>query len=367
MPEPLDLAAYGWDAGWEEAFAPLSSQRLLPGRVVLEHTHIYRLVSARGEVVARVSGRFRHAAQAREDFPAVGDWVGYRLDEIGGRAQIHAVLPRRSRFLRKVAGAVTEAQVVAANIDTIFIVMGCDEDFNLRRLERYLVLAWESGASPVVLLNKADLAAEAGEDPEEKKAQAERQAAGVPVHLTSAKTGLGFDEISAHLAPGRTIALLGSSGVGKSSIINRLLGSDRLRTGEVRAWNSRGRHITRHRELVRLPAGAMLIDTPGMRELQLWDVGQGVSGAFDDVEALAAGCRFRDCRHRSEPGCAVRAAVDAGALPAERLESYLKLEDERREFEARRDERAQLEAKRRAKIGSKALKQQLEQFKRKTE
>lgn len=363
MPQRFDLADYGWDAGWQEAFSPLAARGLSPGRVVLEHTHIYRLAAATGEVVAHVSGRFRHTATTREDFPAVGDWVGYRLNEIGGRAQVHAVLARRSRFLRKVAGAVTEAQVVAANIDTIFVVMGCDDDFNLKRLDRYLVLAWESGASPVVLLNKADVATEPGAD--EKKIQAERQAPGVPMYLTSAKSGLGFEQVSAHLTPGRTIALLGSSGVGKSSIINRLLGSDRLRTGEMRASGGRGRHTTRHRELVRLPAGAMLIDTPGMRELQLWDAGPGVAGVFDDVEALAPGCRFRDCEHRSEPGCAVRAAVESGELPAKRLESYIKLQDERRGFEARHEERAQLEAKRRGKILAKAQRQHMQQFKRK--
>jgi ribosome biogenesis GTPase len=266
-----------------------------------------------------------------------------------------------------VAGAITEPQVVAANIDTIFIVMGCDDDFNLRRLERYLVLAWESGATPVVLLNKADLQPASGSGVEELKAQAERQVAGVPVLLTSAVSGAGFDQVDEYLEPGRTIALLGSSGVGKSSIINRLLGTDRLRIGHVRASDRRGRHTTRHRELVRLPGGAMLIDTPGMRELQLWDVGQGVAEAFDDIAALAPGCRFRDCEHRSEPGCAVRAAVEAGELPAERLASYLKLDDERREFEARHDERAQLEAKRRSRILSKAVRQQQQQFKRRTD
>jgi ribosome biogenesis GTPase len=344
------LLSYGWNRDWQQRFAPLAQQGLSPARVILEHTHIYRLVTDRGEVLARVSGRFRHVARARQDFPAVGDWVGCRFDEIGRRAQIHAVSPRRSRFSRKTAGLTTDEQVVAANIDTLFIVMGCDEDFNLRRLERYLVLSSESGASPVVLLNKAD------KDPgaEEKRLETEALAPGVSVHLTSAKSGAGFEALADHLRPGCTIALLGSSGVGKSSIINRLLGHDLLPTREVRESDGRGLHTTRHRQLVLLPTGAMVIDTPGMRELQLWDVSEGVSGTFEDIEALASSCRFRDCRHRAEPNCAVRAGVERGELPAQRLESYLKLQDERRHMEEKYDERLQQEAKRRGKILSKA-------------
>jgi ribosome biogenesis GTPase len=346
------LERYGWDDEWQVRFAPLAAQGLAPARVILEHTHIYTVVAEHGEVFARVSGRFRHAARARHEFPAVGDWVGCRFDEVGGRAQIHAVAPRRSRFSRKTAGITTDEQVVAANIDTVFIVMGCDDDFNLRRLERYLVLTRESGASPVVLLNKAD------RDPaaEQKREETERIARGVPVHLTSAKTGAGMDAIDAHLTPGCTIALLGSSGVGKSSIINWLVGHDLLRTREVRESDSRGRHTTRHRQLVRLSDGAMVIDTPGMRELHLWDVSEGVSETFEDIEALAPACRFRDCTHRTEPGCAVRAAAEAGGLAADRLESYLKLEEERRHIEEKSTERAQQEAKRRGKILSRARK-----------
>jgi ribosome biogenesis GTPase / thiamine phosphate phosphatase len=351
--DPDALARYGWTVAWEEAFLPLAEQGLHPGRVILEHTHIYRLATRDGERLAQVSGRFRHAAGGRQDFPAVGDWVGYRLDAGGERARIHAVLPRRSHFSRKAAGAPTDEQVVAANIDTVFIVMGCDGDFNLRRLERYLVLAWESGASPAVLLNKADLAPDASE----KKGAAERQAPGVPVHLTSARRGDGLAELATYLIPGRTIALLGSSGVGKSSVINRLVGADVLAVAEVRESDSRGRHTTRHRQLVLLPGGAMVIDTPGMRELQLWDTAQGMEETFDDLLALAGECRFRDCRHRAEPGCAVRAAIEAGAFPAQRLDHYLKLQDERAQLEARQDERAQQDAKRRSKILSRAIKQ----------
>jgi ribosome biogenesis GTPase len=347
------LRRYGWNDEWQLRFAPLAAQGLAPARVILEHTHIYTIVSERGEVFAHVSGRFRHVARARQEFPAVGDWVGYRFDEIGGRAQIHAVAPRRSRFSRKAAGLTTDEQVVAANIDTVFIVMGCDDDFNLRRLERYLVLTRESGASPVVLLNKADR----DPDAEQKQVETRRATAGVPVHLTSAKTGAGLEALDAYLLPGETVALLGSSGVGKSSIINRLLGQELLPTREVRESDSRGRHTTRHRQLVLLARGAMVIDTPGMRELQLWEVSDGVSGTFEDVEALAPACKFRDCSHRTEPGCAVRAATERGELEVGRLESYLKLQDERRHFEEKSSERAQLEAKRRGKIIGRAVRQ----------
>jgi ribosome biogenesis GTPase len=210
----------------------------------------------------------------------------------------------------------------------------------------------ESGARPVILLNKADLAA----DPAARRAETERVASGIPVHATSAKSGLGFDAIEAYLQPGRTLALLGSSGVGKSSIVNRLAGRDLIRTREVRESDSRGRHTTAHRQLVILPGGALIIDTPGMRELQLWDVDEGFTEAFEDIEALAGGCRFRDCGHRAEPGCAVRAAVGEGRLDSGRLENYLKLQDELRASEARADERAQQQAKRKTKMLTRAMK-----------
>jgi ribosome biogenesis GTPase len=264
----------------------------------------------------------------------VGDWVVCR-EETGGRVRIEAHLPRRTFFSRKMAGVVTEQQGVAANIDTVFVVMGCDADFSIRRLERYLVLARESGAAPVVILNKADKA----EEPERLKEIIEATVPELRVYLLSAKTGFGFDGLAAELRPGQTIALLGSSGVGKSTIVNRLAGREVLRTEEVSEHDERGRHTTRHRQLVLLPDGTMLIDSPGMRELQLWEASEGLGAAFEDIERLAQGCRFRDCSHRSEPDCAVRRAVEAGELPASRLESYLKLAEERREVEQRREEK----------------------------
>lgn len=329
------LARYGWDQNWEAAFEPFSQPGSEPGRVILAHTHIYTVITGGGEMLARVSGRFRHVARERHAFPAVGDWVVCRFGQHGGPAQIHGVLPRRSRFSRKVAGATTHEQVVAANIDTIFIVMGCDADFNLRRLERYLLLTRESGAAPVVLLNKADR----GPDPAARQEAVETLVPNVPVRLLSAKTGQGFDELAQDLRPGQTVALLGSSGVGKSTIVNRLAGREILRTSTVRESDDRGRHTTRHRQLVLLPQGAMVIDTPGMRELQLWEASEGFSTTFEDIEALASQCRFRDCTHRSEPGCAVRRAVEAGDLPASRLEGYLKLVEERRQLDEKMQEK----------------------------
>ena len=265
------------------------------------------------------------------------------------------MLPRSSRFSRRAAGNPTEEQVVAANIDVVFLVSGLDGDFNPRRIERYLVTAWESGASPVIVLNKADLV----EDAERVAGEVASLAQGVPVIAVSATRRAGIDRLRALLTRGRTGALLGSSGVGKSSIANALLGEERLRTRDVRASDGRGRHTTTGRELVLLPGGGILIDTPGMRELQLWETAETIGGAFADIDALAAECRFRDCRHRVEPGCAVLAAVRAGMLPESRLESFRKLQDEQAHQSRQQDERGRIETKRIGTIGAKALRQVL--------
>ena len=350
------LTAYGWNEQFAAAFEGHRAPGRVPARVTLEHTHIYRVATEDGELLARVSGRLRHQASVRPDFPAVGDWVVVEPVQ-NSDARIHTVLPRASRFSRRAAGDATEEQVIAANIDTVFLVGGLDHDFNPRRLERYLVVAWESGARPVIVLNKADLVT----DPEAFAADVRTVAPAVDVHSVSAKDPASLDVLRSYVGPGQTVALLGSSGVGKSTIVNSLVGRDLLRTNEVRIADSRGRHTSTARQLVLLEGGGILIDTPGMRELQLWESGEPRGEAFADIDALAEGCRFRDCRHQREPGCAVTAAVAAGELPSSRLESYRKLAAERDHQARQLDERALLEDKRRAKTMSKALNKHLKQ------
>jgi len=350
------LTQLGWDGAFAQAFDALAPDAdVEPGRVAIEFNYLYRVWTGDGEIEATASGRLKHRAASRSELPAVGDWVAVRRRTDVNRGAIVAVLPRRSVFSRKMAGAVTDEQIVAANVDVVFIVMALDADFNLRRLERYLLLARESGAAPVVLLTKPDLS---GEVPA-RVAEAAAVSGAVPVHVVSPKHGTGLERVTAWLPPGRTGALLGSSGVGKSTIINRLIGEDVRKTREVREADSRGRHTTSHRELIVLPNGGLIIDTPGMRELQLWDVGEAVRETFDDVEALAAGCHFTDCRHRDEPRCAVTTAVADGRLDAGRLESYHKLQGELQFLARQQDERAQLDDKRRAKIMGKAVKKHL--------
>ena len=333
MRKAMSPADFGWDDDWSAAFEPYAERGLCPGRVTRQLRDLSFLWTEQGERSAEVSGKFRHEAADRTAFPVVGDWVAVELSG-DDRAVIHAVLPRRSAFIRKTAGELVEAQVAAANVDTVFLVSGLDGDFNLRRIERYVTTAWDSGASPVILLNKSDLRA----DLESLICEVELVAPGVPVVAVSAIAGGNLDVLQAYLVPRKTVALLGSSGVGKSTLINRLLGEERFRTGPVSdAEEGRGRHTTTTRELVRLPDGALLIDTPGMREIQLWADDEGLGLSFKDIEDLAAGCRFADCSHEREPGCAVRAAAKEGTLDPRRLESYLKLRKEVRFLALKKD------------------------------
>jgi len=350
------LHRLGWDEVFAGAYAPWADKPdLQPGRVLIEFNYIYRVWSSGGEIEAVLTGRLKHQATSRGELPAVGDWVVVRKQPDEDRGAIVAVLPRRSRFSRRMAGNVTDEQIVAANVDVVFITMALDADFSLRRLERYLLLARESGASPVVLLTKPDLCA----DLPARLNEVTSLVGGLPVHVVSPKLNQGVEQVAAYLAPGRTGALLGSSGVGKSTLINQLVGRQVQKTRDVRVSDSKGRHTTSNRELVLLPSGGLIIDTPGMRELQLWDARESVGETFDEIEALAASCHFSDCRHRDEPRCAVKSAVDGGRVTQARLDSYLKLQDELSYLARQQEERAQIEEKRRGKIGSKALRQHL--------
>jgi ribosome biogenesis GTPase len=315
------LAELGWTEALARHFEPFAREGLVAARVAVEHRTKYGLYTERGEAEAALTGRARHEAEARRDRPAVGDWVAMAAPPPGGAGAIHAVLPRASAFTRKVAGREHEEQVVAANIDVAFLVTSLNAELSPRRLERYLTLAWKSGARPVVVLTKADLC----EDPAAPVREVEAVAVGVSVLLTSAKTGLGIEELRGLLADHKTGTVLGSSGVGKSTLMNALIGWERQDTGTIREADDRGRHTTTRRELVRMPGGGLLIDTPGMRELQLSEAGDGLLSAFDDIAELGKGCVFRDCGHGPEPDCAVRDAVAAGNLSAERLESFHKL------------------------------------------
>lgn len=332
------LTSYGWSETLQHDFQPYAAQGLSPGRIIVQQRGGYRLLTETGEIEARSSGSLMKSA-SDEDRPAAGDWVAFEPRPGETTALVHHVLPRRTAFIRKASGRVGGAQVVAANVDVAFLVTSLNADLNLRRLERYLATAYESGADPVVILTKADLA----HDVDAAVAEVEAIAFGAPVLAISSRTGQSLDAVAALLPPGRTGVLLGSSGAGKSTLLNALAGAERMATGEIREDDARGRHTTSHRELVLLPSGGLILDTPGMRELGLWDADSGVATAFEDVEALAAQCRFNDCSHQGEPGCAIRAAIASGDLPTERLAAYAKLQAELA-FEHRRgDPRAQQE------------------------
>jgi ribosome biogenesis GTPase / thiamine phosphate phosphatase len=324
--QPIDLQDIGWNSFYQKNFRTLKIPGSVPARVISEFKDAFQVYSEYGELSAVISGKLRYLAETEEQYPAVGDWVIIKplLDE--GKAIIHAILARKSKFSRKVAGERSEEQIVSANIDTVFIVSGMDggRSFNLRRIERYLTLAWSSGATPVIVLNKIDLCS----DIDTPVHEVETIAPGIPVHPVSAKENTGLDALKAYLGRGKTAAFLGSSGVGKSALINALLGTEKQRTGEVREDDRMGRHTTTHRELLILPGGGMVIDTPGMREIQMWAGEEDLQAAFHDIEVLAKRCRFNDCTHNTETGCAVKAAIDRGNLNSARLESYRKLQNE---------------------------------------
>lgn len=336
-----ELSALGFGPFFERQLRPGEGRDAVPARIASEHRGAYEVWSRMGPGRARLAGRLRFEHEPAER-PGVGDWVLLTgVPKADVCSVIERVLTRRTVFTRGAAGPEVRAQVVAANVDLVFAVCGLDRDFNVRRIERYLARVWASGAQPAVVLNKADLCADAGG----RVAEVESRCPGVAVHVTSAIRGDGIDAVRGCIRDGVTAAFVGSSGAGKSTLVNALLGEPRMPTGEVGAGDGRGRHVTTRRQLVLLPKGGILLDTPGMRELQLVDE-EGLDAVFADIAALALRCRFRDCRHDSEPGCAVKAAVDSGAIDDERLEHYRKLEREARAYELRHDERRRRQAER---------------------
>jgi ribosome biogenesis GTPase len=322
-----DLGALGWNPELAEQLEP----GLEPGRVIAAHRAAFDVQTATDAVRTRLPGRLVHESTD----VAVGDWVGL------GEGLIRTVLPRRSAIVRSAAGRTSQAQTLAANVDVAFVVTSLGPELEPRRIERYLVTIWESGAVPEIVLTKADRL----EDPWALVAEVEAVALGVPVHVVSALTGQGCDSLRARLEPGATAALLGSSGVGKSTLVNRFAGRELMAVTETRADDDEGRHTTSHRELIELPGGGMVIDTPGIRELQLWD-GDGIDEAFSEIDELAGACRFNDCTHASEPGCAVTAALASGELPRERYESWRKLQRELRAIAIRHDARLRRDERR---------------------
>ena len=311
--------------GFTEVFSNVVPQDngLEPARVLSQEKGFYRIITDKGEKMAEISGKFRFQTTVSSEYPAVGDFVFVNWNESGDSAIIESLLSRKSAFVRKAAGEPQKEQVVAANIDTVFLCMALNNDFNLRRLERYISIAWDSGAMPVVVLTKSDLC----DDLDNKLSEISSVAIGVDVLVTTSVEENGYEELLPFISEGKTVAFIGSSGVGKSTLINRLLGREYLKTNGLRN-DDKGRHTTTRRELFLLPSGGMAIDTPGMRELGMWDNDTGIERTFADIEELAAQCKFRNCTHTSEPGCAIRRALELGELQTDRWQSYQKLKAE---------------------------------------
>lgn len=326
--EKLNLQELGWTEEFQEVLDGYNKENncdYMVGRVAVEYKGLYKIFTSEGEILGSVSGKMKHSALGREDYPAVGDWVIIdRTQQSTGNAVIHSIIPRRSKFSRKIAGREAGEQIVAVNVDYLFICMSLNKDFNLRRLERYLIMAWDGGADPVILLTKADLC----DDTEDKIDQVQSVAFGVSTHAVSVINEEGICEIKNYIDTGTTIAFIGSSGVGKSTLINHLVGEEILLTNDIREVDDKGKHTTTHRELIPLKNKGVVIDTPGMREFHILDADKGIDSTFKDIEELTDKCRFNDCKHITEPSCAVKEALANGTLTRERFENYLKLQRE---------------------------------------
>jgi len=351
------LETFGWNPFFRTHFEAFGTQGYSAGRVAVQHKGRYLLYTECGELWAQVAGKLRFEASGREDFPAIGDWLVIEARPREGQAVIRAILERKSNISRKVAGKKTEEQILASNVDVLFIVSGLDADFNLSRIERYLSMAWESGAVPVIVLNKADLA----ENIAERVREVEAVALNAEILVMSATMGQGIAELRNRIRMGKTGVLLGSSGVGKSTLINRLVGYERQMVQDVRKILGRGKHTTTRRELILLPSGGLIIDTPGMREIQPWGGTHGLLESFEDVQELARSCRFRDCQHIDEPGCAIKEAVERGVLESRRFQNYQKLERELRYLCLKQNQTAALLEKRKkiAKVFNRSLKKRI--------
>jgi len=334
----LNRITLGWNSYFEENYQAIANG-FIPARVIVEHRGGYNVSTGESSYAAELSGKFRFEVTRRDALPAVGDWV-LIAPKTDNKAIIHDLLPRRSKFSRKIAGTTTEEQIIVANVDTVFLVNALNQDFNPSRIERYLVMAWESGAKPVIVLSKADLCT----DVEQKVSALYSIAVGVPIHVVSSATEKGIDELIVYLTEGTTTALLGSSGAGKSTLINKLYGKEIQIVQDIRQDDGKGKHTTTSRELITLQTGGVLIDTPGMRELQLWETDY-LSQSFPDIDAFAEECRFRDCQHEGEPKCAVRNAIEEGMLEERRLENYKKFHRELAFLERQTNKKAQLEEK----------------------